>query len=285
MRRKREERLQYLLTDKSLYFKPPSKLKFIKWFTRGFGERPFAVAVREQPLDFSVNGICLEDVPIFRCRVQNGLDYLQQRPDRLSEDVPEAFKRSCLIASVNPIDPPIARSLQLPNKHKSAIKEAVLALSLNARSCEVRLGWPRIHTVASLPKPRQAINITKRLILSNPTIRSLMPRVTKYPHCRKSVDISALPVAERDGFLREAEVLKGIDIDNCELLAVFRRVPIELISQLRFLSETRMILYTISNRPVRTRTRVHDLAVICDMSKQEIHFVPNRTQYRLVFLN
>ena len=112
-----------------------------------------------------------------------------------------------------------------------------------------------------------------------------MPRVTKYPHCRKSVDISALPVAVRDGFLREAEVLKGIDIDNCELLAVFRRVPIELISQLRFLSETRMILYTISSRPVRTRTRVHDLAVICDMSKQEIHFVPHRTQYRLVFLN
>jgi hypothetical protein len=285
MWRKREEGLEYWLSGESLHPKPFFVSKFIKWFSRRIDERHFPTAVREQSLDISVRNICLNDALPAICRVRDGLAKLRQDPDSLTEEAPESFESSFSISSVNLLGALVARSLLLPHEQKTLIRQAELALASFPRSLAMGLKSGRIRTMRFLENKPTIVNTSKWLLRSKPKICGSMDQIAKFPHSRVSVDIDALSASEREGFLHEAEALKGIVAEKCELMAVFRCVPIEMISRLRFLSEKRVILYTISSRPPRTCTRLHDLAAVHDTSKREIHLVPHRTQYRSVTLN
>lgn len=122
------------------------------------------------------------------------------------------------------------------------------------------------------------------LIPDRPTIRSLMPQALDFPILRKSVDIDSLPESEKHGFLQEAEKKKGLPADACRLVAVFRHVPIELISRLHYLNDDKAIEYTIAGGINRSRTRVYDVMVVRDDS-MEIHLLPHGAKYRMVGLN
>jgi predicted transcriptional regulator len=140
-----------------------------------------------------------------------------------------------------------------------------------------------IHTLESLQDQMAKVSDSTRLLLGDPAIRATA-RISELPHRRESTCVEQLEDSERNSFLREAEVLKRISSDKAELLAVFRHVPIEVISRLRFLADSREILYTIQDESKRTQTRVHDLAVIRDTASQEIHLVPHRTKSRSISL-
>jgi len=99
-----------------------------------------------------------------------------------------------------------------------------------------------------------------------------------------SLDICRLNDSECQGFLREAEALRHIPVERGELVAVFRSVPIEIISKLKYLSDKRMILFSICNQPRRMQTRLHDMAAIRDLADQEIHLIPHRAQHKKVAL-
>lgn len=104
------------------------------------------------------------------------------------------------------------------------------------------------------------------------------------PHSRRSVDLDALSSQERAGFLREAEQVRNVAANNGELLAIFRKVPIELVLQIRFVAEKSLLLFTVATTSGLSRTRVHDLAAVGDRESGKVHLVAHRTRYQTAFL-
>ena len=109
-------------------------------------------------------------------------------------------------------------------------------------------------------------------------------RLRIYPHCRRSLDVSGLDPAVAGSFLREAEITKGIPVQQLELLGVFQNVPTALISKIRFLEKRGVILYTLLASDEQSRTRVHDLAAVRDVGRNTTYLVAHRTRYRTAFL-
>jgi hypothetical protein len=118
-----------------------------------------------------------------------------------------------------------------------------------------------------------------------PSVNQFTAKISELPISQISIDIEELADSERSGFLHEAEVLKGIPSDQAKLLAVFRHVPIEMISRLCFLEEKNAILYSIARESRITKTRVHDMAAVRDQQSREIHLIPHRMRFRSVSLN
>ncbi len=285
MWRKREKGLQYWLSDKSLNSRSFISAKLKRWFSPEARGRDLTVTVREQGLELSTNSVCLNDALGATCRIQDGLGIFDQGQNRLIEEEPDLCKNPFRVRSVDLLHPFATRSLSLPDIRQTGVRNASIAMISALRSLSMNIGPARIHAVDSIAKNHPAVRTTNWQLGKTPRIFSLMTRIAKYPHSRLSADINALPSSEYSGFLREGEVIKGIAHGKGELLAVFRSVPIEMISRLRFLSDKRMILFTVARKPERTRTRIHDMAAIRDTSTEEIHLVPHRTRYRSVLFN
>lgn len=169
----------------------------------------------------------------------------------------------------------------MPEAHRTRVRQETLVMVPKPRSAATEIE-SHIHMVESL-EDRPVRVQDYPLLLSHPAIHATA-KISELPHRRASAEVVGLEDSERNSFLREAEVLKRIPSDRAELLAVFRHVPIEMISRLRFLADSREILYAIQEEPKRTQTRVHDLAVIRDAANQEIHLVPHRTKSRSILL-
>jgi hypothetical protein len=112
-----------------------------------------------------------------------------------------------------------------------------------------------------------------------------LSRIELFPYKRISLQISELLDSECKSFLHEAEAIKGVPADRAELLAVFRNIPIEMISKMRYLAEKKIILYTICRGVRRTHTRVHDMAAIRDTGSQDVFLIPHRSRFQSVCLN
>ncbi len=197
-------------------------------------------------------------------------------------DAATAF--SCKILNLDILKAPIAKNLVLPNEQRARIRQANAINQPRLRAIHAVFSAPAIRTPAcgsiSLPSIRtEDMNISART--GN---RILISKILDMPHVRSSMDINLLPDSVYASFLREAEFIKKLPSARCELQAVFRNVPIELISQLQFLAEKNVIVYKISES-FRTRTRIHDMAAVRDTGSQEIHLVPHRTRFRWAFLN
>jgi hypothetical protein len=110
------------------------------------------------------------------------------------------------------------------------------------------------------------------------------PRFTRFPHSRRSVDLGGLGIQESERLVHEAEAVRGIEHGQGELLALFLSVPVEIVSRVRFVEETKQLLYTLMPQPGLTRTRVHDMLAVRERKTGETHLVPHRTRYRMAFL-
>ncbi len=285
MWRRREEGLRHWLTSESLYRKPGFALKFSAWFFRGSSFWNRQASVQEPALVFSPDVICCEDALSPVVRVQDALATFCHTQDRGVEETREYVKPSCRILEAELLEPSGVRTLHPLRVREMRIHEAELGVASNSQSLVTSLKTASVRTMQCLGKRPLTVRADNWRLPANPAVRIMTPQLSRYPHVRVSADIEKLPVSEQEGFLREAEILKGVPAEKGELLAVFRCVPIELISQLRFLAEKRIILYTISNVPGRTRTRLHDMAAIRDTSSQEVHLVPHRTKCHSVSLN
>jgi len=97
---------------------------------------------------------------------------------------------------------------------------------------------------------------------------------------RKAVNPDALGEQVRESYLREAEITLGIACGEGEILAVFRNVPVSMISRFRLLEESGVLLYTISASDSSSRARVHEVAAVRDKARKTTHLVAHRTRYR-----
>lgn len=110
------------------------------------------------------------------------------------------------------------------------------------------------------------------------------PRFTRFPHSRSSVDLGSLSNQESEKLVHEAETVRGIAHGQGDLLALFLSVPVEIVSRVRFVEESKQLLYTLTSKPDLMRTRVHDMLAVRDRKSGETHLVPHRTRYRMAFL-
>jgi hypothetical protein len=175
-------------------------------------------------------------------------------------------------------------SLTLPNEQQARIRQGTLHFNCTFRSIPMDVLKSEVHMMEHFKSLSLQVKDGNVLLWGNSPVISRTSPIAELPYLRSSLDIDALQDSERNGFLHEAEVLKHVPIDRAELLAVFRHVPIEMISQMRYLAERRIILYTISREPRRSQTRVYDMAVVQDTANREIHMIPHRTQCRSVTL-
>lgn len=175
------------------------------------------------------------------------------------------------------------RSLSMPDAQQATIRQGRMIPAPNTRTPAIGFGRTAVRSPESFREHPVEVKDGRRMLLASPAVHA-SEQISRFPQRRKSMDLGRLNDSERRSFLHEAEVLKHLPADRAELLAVFRSIPIELISRLRFLAGRKEILYSISRGPTRTRTNVHDMAAIRDSANQEVHLVPHRTKSRPVRL-
>ncbi len=185
------------------------------------------------------------------------------------------------------LSPAIARPLSLPGDLPIQVNSQTWIGPPCVRSLQ-RYPWEgsvRVRAVACLQDLRPGRSFSRWLDASRIVVRVGTAWIAAMPHAGHSSDLEEMKAAERESFLREAAAIKGVSPGGGELLAIFRNVPIEVVSRLSYSKENRTIFYYLSLGPAVRRTRVHDIAAVLDKATEEIHLVPHRTRYRTVFLN
>ncbi len=114
-------------------------------------------------------------------------------------------------------------------------------------------------------------------------VSSATARIAHMPQMRVAVSADALSLRECESYVREAQVLKGIAADSGELLAVFRRVPVEAVARLRFIASKKLLFFTMSAGRCSGVCRLHDVAAVRD-ANGATHLVAHRTRFQTAVL-
>jgi len=141
---------------------------------------------------------------------------------------------------------------------------------------------PNVRTVTILPEHLGVRDASARTRFPEPLVRDRTTKIAAYPFIRVGVDVERVEPEEREGFLREAESLKGVPYGQGELLALFRNVPVELIAKAHYSDEKKVLLYTVDGAGGCASTRVHDLAVVRDTVAGKKHMIVHRRQFKSV---
>ena len=283
--RRSEERLKYWLEggcqSQKKGFAGKLVHSFSLWLRLGSG----IGSIREEVLGLDAKAVSLDEELASTAYVRDGIGELGS----WSAESAEAF---CVPGENNaPVRD--ARLLmhcrtfdtQLPNGRIARIRAQQLEIKQNCRkSALIMQGVEVLEPKSAYCQPPQLMD-GERLLIAKPGIHSVASNMAGLPHARTSIRVEELHELEHAGFLREAEVLKGIPPERARLLAVFRKVPIEIISRLRFLEDKKTILYSISRESQLSKTRVHDMCAVRDIQTKEIYLVPHRTRFRSVSLN
>jgi hypothetical protein len=109
-------------------------------------------------------------------------------------------------------------------------------------------------------------------------------RIRRMPQIRSAVERDSLTLQECESFLREAEAGRGIPAGRGELLAVFRRIPVEEVSKIRFVEAKGLLFFTCEQDRKSRQTRVHDVAAIRNGATAQTHLVAHRMRFQTVAL-
>jgi hypothetical protein len=277
-----EKRLEFWLADG----KPSPKPAHLAWL-RKLRLVPLATVVQEMSLAIKSRAIRFDDAFSINANVQDGFEMLSGPADCGGSSERSGQFLAAITITTHCVDlfrGANVRRIPMPDSQRTRIRQQRLIMSASVQSLAVNVGSDRVQSYELIQEcQRGGLDAAVGLFLRDPVILSTM-QISELPHRLESIAVGELSDLEQKSYLHEAEVLKRIPADRAELLAVFRHVPIEMISRLRFLDENREIRYIISSLPKRTQTRVHDMAVIRDTANQEIHMVPHRTKSRTVLL-
>ena len=280
---RREERLEYWLAGRHLPGGPSFASRLREKLR--FRIPVFSGAVRSELLNMDARALSWDASFAKEPCVLDGLGALGVWTNRSSS---EACKLNASAGGVQRIDLLAGRrvhNLKLPDALAIRVRHRMLAMQPVCRTPAVAVPMAMVRALECFKAPTLKVTNGERLLIDGLAIESKMLHITTLPLRRTSLKIDLMPDLERQSFLREAEAIKRIPANRAELIAVFRHMPIEMISGLRFLAEKKVILYTVAENLKRTSTRVHDMAAIRDAVTQEIHLVPHRTKCRLVTLN
>ena len=231
--------------------------------------------IGEQLLEISTNTINLESDLVTDAHVQDGLGMLSAAAGMANEIAP----CSSNVREIGLVNSTPVHALVFADAHRTRVLSRRLLPAPNVRFFTTHLQPGMVRTVGNL----KAVPLTDggRLLLAMPPIQGQIFPISVLPHRRASINIAALQDAERREFLQQAQLLKRVRSEDGEVIAVFRKVPIEMITSLRYVANADMIVYSISAEPQRSHTRVHDMAAVRDNGTGEVYLVPRRTHVNL----
>jgi hypothetical protein len=282
---RREERLKYWLEGGSQTQKTSSKLGLKEKLLLKLQLWQYACAVKEVSLGVCTNAIILDCELIKNTQVKDGLGILGRHDSPIGKFLHDFADSNTFIRHLGLLETARVVNLQLPDESHARVRQEKLAITSIPRSVQVSIRAADVNMLKSFSSEMLKVRDGKRLLITHPSIQNLTSQISELPHARASIRIDQMQDTERKGFLREAEILKGLPGNRAELIAVFRHVPIEVIGRLRLLADQKAILYSISHEVKPTQTRVYDMAAIRDSSSQEVYLIPHRAQYRSVSLN
>jgi hypothetical protein len=273
---RRNERLGYWLKEPRKDQKRGEAPGFGQRLVRRFSLGDLSAAVSDCPLRIEAVAEAIDPGMDALLPVRDGLAIFGDGPDY-------PFEFACRTKEESLIKDASVRSLGLPEGQKVRIRNVDAIRPATARSANPVLRAPVVKEGALVPP---ATVVAQESVISAAIGHKIMiSQIIDLPHFRKSADIKRMAEAEYQSFIREAEILKSIPAERGELLAVFRHVPIEMISQLRFVADRNAIEYSVSMNSQRTQTRVHDMAAVRNVVSGEIHLFAHRTSYRTAFIN
>ncbi len=126
--------------------------------------------------------------------------------------------------------------------------------------------------------------VSAGLLLELPGVHCGIERIMRQAFVRRGVAPSQIDADEAAGYLLEAERSRGVMPGDGEILAIFRRTPIELVSRMHFDERSRMLAYTLIPIHGIGRSRVHDFAALRDRSTGRTHWIPHRTRFQTAVL-
>jgi hypothetical protein len=280
-----EERLKYWLENARQSEKTGLKSSPVKRLLPKLRFGQNAGKVKGEALVLDANAISIDPALGAPVSVKDGLDVFGEWTDITLKAISGVDSPNGRIGHIELLGDSRALELQIPQNRGARVRKTNLKM---AAICGSFLSGSRavgVHDLTHLFNHLPQLEDGSRFLVGDPAIRILTTQISELPHARTGIRIEDLQDSEREGFLHEARMLKNIRQDCAELLAVFRHVPIEVISRLRFIADKKKILYSISNGTRPTQTRIHDMAAILDTTSGEIHMVPHRAQFRLVSLN
>ncbi len=182
---------------------------------------------------------------------------------------------------------PCVNAISLLTDAGMSTRNGELIFELSVRSWPLLKGssYPRIRSTTLLNERAARVDASAWFLSAKAAVRVATPRFIRFPHSRRSVNVQDLGLQESEKLVHEAETVRGMAPGRGELLAVFPNVPIEIISRMRFMPESRQLLYTLMPKPDLSRTRVHEVIAVRDRQTGETHLVPHRTRYRMAFFS
>jgi hypothetical protein len=144
--------------------------------------------------------------------------------------------------------------------------------------CSIGSGQSRIDGTALLERPQRSFCPTEALLPTSIAVRSATSRARMLPHRRRSLDLSRLGAQACSTLVREAEKARGMAAGGT-LIALFRNVPVQMISRMALAEEQRELIYTLAWSPERDRTHVQDLVVVREQANGQTHIVPRRPSW------
>jgi hypothetical protein len=282
---RREEELDYWLNERPVSTAPNQDLKHREKPPGKVWPWGFKRNVREHSLEIHSEAIILDGVLSVPVLIKDGLGEIGARLERSDQNTPGAFEASNEIHEAILIGKTRVESLRLPDKENTKIKQAILAIIPYCRRIHVSIGPVPVHIPGSVQLHPPLVGGQGALISDSPPIRSLTQMISAKAIRQAGINVRTLSESEYNRCLQEAEQIKGIPVDKCKLITLFRHVPIEMVSKLQFLGDKKEIVYTLSPGLNRSSTRVYDLMAIRDVSRKEVHLIPHRTRNRMVRLN
>jgi hypothetical protein len=279
---RREERLAYWLASG----RPSDEPSFVGWLKEKLRLRfcLFPVSIKEDSMPIETRTFGGEEDLAVDIRVQDGLTSINALAEcssagRMLDGYSGSARSVELLASAQ------VQDLKLPSKQEAQIQQMNLIIQGAYRSLSIDIAKGAIHEpgyfVIALPK----IIDWKQSLIGKVPVGNWLSHIEIFPYKRTSLQIGELSDSECKSFLHEAEAIKGVPVDRAELLAVFRHIPIEMISKMRYLAGNKVILYTICRGIRRTHTRVHDMAAIRDTGSQDVFLIPHRSRFQSAYLN
>jgi hypothetical protein len=293
--RRREKRLKFWLAGGRATDRLSIAKQLRKGLQCGLGQIPSVVREQSLTLNTSALGssalgssalpLYLDDALALDTHVLDGIGEICRWTEESISTAFESERPAIRIRSVECLNFAEVRMLKLPNEHVALIRQHNFPVEAICGSFSVEALKGAIHSLEYFGAPTIKVSGGENMLFNKAPVSGQISQIEVLPYKRTSLNVSRLPESERSSFLQEAEALKHIPADAAELLAVFRHVPIEMISRMRFMAERNIILYTLCQGGRKTQTRVHDLAAIRNTASGEIHLVPHRTRFHSVFFN
>jgi hypothetical protein len=144
--------------------------------------------------------------------------------------------------------------------------------------------FARVHGPALLNRVPCVMGISGARLPEAAGVKVFARDLSPKPHVRSSLDLAALSVPLVEVLTQEAELAKHWEHGQAELLAVFPRIPVELLSRVRYFQDRKQLIYTLHGTEKVTRTRIHDLCAVRERKSGTVHLVPRRSKYEVVGL-